>query len=412
MTIRHTITTAFRSLRANTSRSVLTILGIVIGVTGTILVLSVGQSAQDLILAQVQGIGSRTMFVVPGRDTNEPASVTTLFLDSLKDREVEALSSKANVPTLLDLSPIIFIAGAVTHEGESFTGTSVGVSPVFRTILDLAPSEGVFFDDDDVRRAASVAVIGDEVRKELFGASDAVGETIKIRGRNLRVVGLLPKKGRVGLLNVDDTVIVPYTTARRYLSGNAYYNEIVVRAVDEEAVSRTKRDIEATLRALHGITDPEKDDFHIHTQADIANRVGTITSILTAVLTAIAGIALLVGGIGIMNMMLVSVTERTREIGLRKAVGATDRDILRQFLAEALVLTVSGGLIGIMLGVVLSLVIGFFVGRLAGLSTPFNFPLLPIAVGIVVSLGIGILFGLYPARQAARKSPIEALRYE
>ena len=214
------------------------------------------------------------------------------------------------------------------------------------------------------------------------------------------------------MLDVDNTIITPYTTAQKYLSGMKYYHEIIIKAKSEEVVPQTVKDIEITLRDLHNITDPAKDDFHVITQEDIAQRVGTVTSILTVFLAAIAAISLVVGGIGIMNIMLVSVTERTREIGLRKALGATTKNILIQFLLESVILTCLGGVIGIALGVFFSFVASLILTKVVGTGWQFAVSIKAIALGLGVSAFVGLLFGLYPSSQASKKSPIEALRYE
>lgn len=411
MTIRHSLKTSLTALRTNRLRSFLTILGIVIGIAAIILIMSIGQGANRLILAQVQGLGSRTMFIVPGRDAQGPGT-SSLFIDSLKERELAAITNKANVPTLLDAAPVVSVPGTISYARETVQPITMGSSPLLLEILDIYPEEGAPFSDYDVRQKTSVVLIGHTLKEDLFGDARAVGEKVAVKGKPFRVIGVFPEKGRVGLVNVDDLAIIPYTTAQKYLVGGQHYDEIFARARSEGDVEQTKRDIALTLRELHGITDPEKDDFHIHTQADIATRVSVVTGVMTALLLAVAGISLVVGGIGIMNIMLVSVTERTREIGLRKALGATNRDILTQFLLEAVGLTFSGGVIGIALGVLLSALSAIAITKIGKVDWVFTFPISAALVGIVVSSCIGILFGLYPARRASRLSPIEALRYE
>ncbi|OGZ29440.1 MAG: hypothetical protein A2931_01505 [Candidatus Niyogibacteria bacterium RIFCSPLOWO2_01_FULL_45_48] len=415
MLFTHTAKTALNGLKTNRSRSALTILGIVIGITAIILVVSVGQGAQDLILGQIQALGSKTIVVLPGREPSgptDPSIVDSLFSDSLKERELKALQNKSNAPYVKNIMPIIFGTDSGVYEGETFRLTILGVSELASEIFDLTPKEGNFFTAEDVKGRTDVAVIGSKVKDELFGASDAVGERIKIKGRNFRVIGVLPSKGQVSFFNFDETVLVPYTTAQTYVFGIKHFNRLVVEAESEDKIDQTVSDIEITLRNLHGITDPKKDDFFIETQADIAERVSTVTNILTLFLATIAAISLLVGGIGIMNIMLVSVTERTREIGLRKAVGATEKNILMQFLLEAVFLTVTGGIIGVILGALLSFAVAIVLSQFVGLSWTFNFPFLAAFLGFVVSALVGLVFGLYPAREASKKSPIEALRYE
>jgi len=254
--------------------------------------------------------------------------------------------------------------------------------------------------------------LGSKVKEELFGSSDAINRIIKIKGKNFRVVGILPKKGSGSLVNFDDSAFAPYTTVQENLLGIKYFNRIVVEIDSEENVDRTVSDIEITIRNLHDITDPEKDDFYIETQEDMVESVSMVTGVLTLFLASVAAISLLVGGVGIMNIMLVSVTERTREIGLRKAVGATGKDILMQFLLEATMLTSIGGFIGIFLGASLGFLISLAITKFAGLNWGFSFPFGPALLGLGVAALIGLIFGIYPARQASKKSPIEALRYE
>ncbi len=412
MNFKYSAHAALAGLRTNKSRSALTILGIVIGITAIILVMSIGQGAQDLILNQVQGLGSRTIVVIPGREPKGPTDSAQMFSDSLKEKDLEALKNKANVPTLGSVMPIVFGGETGSYQNETFRLTIFGASEAISTIFDLVPREGIFFTDDYVRSRADVVVIGSKVKKELFGSSDAVGERIKIKDRSFTVIGVLPEKGQVSFFNFDETAIVPYTTAQQYIFGIKYFHRFMIQASSEDSILETVRDIQLTLRDSHGITDPSKDDFFVQTQADLAARLGTITSVMTLFLAAVAAISLVVGGIGIMNIMLVSVTERTREIGLRKAIGATNGDILKQFLLEAVFLTAFGGIVGIVFGVVFGYLASIGLSRALGVSWAFTFPIGSAILGLSVSTAIGLLFGIYPARQASQKSPMEALRYE
>ena len=412
MKLKHILRTALSGLKAHKTRSILTILGIVIGVTAVILVVSLGKGAQNLILGQIQGMGSKAIAVVPGREPSGPSDIAQTFSDSLKDKDLDALERKENVPALSRIMPVVFGGASASYENETYRLTVLGVSEIVGDIFDLAPERGFFFTQEEVKSRSDVAVIGAKVKEELFGASEALGQKIKIKGRNFRVIGILPKKGQVSFFNFDDMALVPYTTAREYIFGIKYYHRFIIEARTEEEISRTVRDIEFTLRASHDIDDPSKDDFFVETQADLAARLGTITDVLTLFLASIAAISLLVGGVGIMNIMLVSVTERTREIGLRKAIGATNRDIMRQFLLEAVILTLAGGVVGVALGALLSFAASTALSRLAGLPWSFTFPLPAALAGLLVSSLVGLVFGLYPARQASLKSPMEALRYE
>lgn len=415
MIIKYSLTTALRALKAHKTRSALTILGIVIGITAIILVMALGKGAQDLILAEIQGLGSKTIVVIPGREPKgptDPSVIDSLLADSLKDRELRALERKENVPTIARIMPIVFGTATAGYGAETFSLTVLGGTEQMADIYSLVSDQGSFFLPEDVAVRADVVVIGHKIKEELFGQSDALGEKIRIKDRNFRIVGILPKKGQVSFLNVDEVAFVPYTTAQQYIFGIKHFNRLVIEADSEANIDRTVADITTTLRNLHNITDPDKDDFFIETQADIAESVSTVTNVLTLFLVSVAAISLLVGGVGIMNIMLVSVTERTREIGLRKALGATSRDILNQFLLEAVILTGLGGVIGIILGGSWAYLVSVVLSKVLMLDWKFTFPIDAAIIGLGVAALIGLVFGLYPARQAAKKSPMEALRYE
>jgi len=412
MSLSDVFKSATRALKINKGRTALTMLGIVIGITSIIIVMSLGQGAQDLILNQIQGLGSKTVVVRPGRPATGPTDVTTLFSDSIKQRDLDALKKKSNVPTLASVMPMVFGAGTATYGSNKYQVTIFGGTDLAGKIFDIQTTEGVFVTSDDVASAAGVVVIGSKVKDELFGNDSALGKKIRIKDTNLRVIGILPKKGQVSFFNFDEAILLPYTTAQDYIFGIKYFNELVVQAESDATVNQTVRDVQITLRNLHNITDPTKDDFFIETQADLAARVSTITNILTYFLAMVAAISLLVGGIGIMNIMFVSVSERTREIGLRKAVGARNRDILNQFLLEAIILTCFGGAIGITLGIIFSAIGAIGISYALGQTWPFGISIFAILLGFGVSALIGIAFGIYPARRASKLNPIEALRYE
>ena len=412
MTIKHIVKTAITGLRTNRSRSILTIIGIVIGITAIMLVMSLGAGAQNLILGEVQGLGTNTIAVIPGREPTGPSDTAQLFSDSLKPADIVALSKKANVPGLVSIMPTVLGAETASYQSNAYSVSIFGATDLIASIFSLNPSKGYFFTSDDVTASNDVVVLGNKVVEHLFDGTDPVGQKVKIKGRNFKVVGILPASGGGTLFNFDSMVIMPYTTAQNYILGTNYFNRVIMQAVSDAAVPVTSNDIRLTLEESHGITDPTKDDFTVQTQQDLANRLGTITTALTWFLVAMASIALFVGGIGIMNIMLVAVTERTREIGLRKALGATNSDILTQFLIEAVFLTGIGGLVGIFLGSSLAYIISYILSAGLGLNWQFVFPWLGAILGFGVSALVGLVFGSYPAYKASKKSPIEALRYE
>ncbi|MDI6733940.1 MAG: ABC transporter permease [Patescibacteria group bacterium] len=412
MTLKHTFKTAITGLKTHRLRSSLTILGIVIGIAAIITVMALGEGAQNLILSQIQNIGPKLIAVVPGRQPKGPTDIFSLFADSLKQRDLELISRKSNVPHADKIMPVVFGNESLAFTNETYRATIFGVTEHFAKIYDLYPAEGRIFGEDEIKSYANVVIIGFKVKDELFGNDEALDQKIKIKGRNFKVIGILPKKGQFSFLNFDETAIIPYLTAQQYIFGIKYFHRIAVEADTEANVAETVEDIKTTLRNSHNITDPEKDDFFIETQVEAMETVSSVTDILTMFLAAVAAISLLVGGVGIMNIMLVSVTERTREIGLRKAIGATEKNILLQFLLEAMILTVTGGVIGIILGTSFSFLVSFILSKVLALNWAFVFPIEGAFFGLVVAAGVGLIFGLYPARQASRKNPIDALRYE
>jgi putative ABC transport system permease protein len=414
MGIREQWNIAIRGLRANVGRSLLTILGIVIGVAAIVLVLTLGNGAQALILDQVRSIGANTIIVRPGRQPSGPTDVAaSLLSNTLKERDIEALRKPGNAPGIVSVEPAMLVPDSVQYQQNVYRPTILGWSAkALEETFQVEPDQGNFFTDEDNRQRAKVAVIGQRVKEALFGESDAVGQVIKIRGKNFRVMATIAPRGQVSVVNVDEVVLIPALTAQKDLLGVDYYTEAFVRVANDVDVNQVASDIRATLREQHDIVDPSKDDFYVLTQQGIVQSISTVTQVLKIFLTGIASVSLLVGGIGIMNIMLVSVTERTREIGLRKAVGATTADILRQFLMESLVLTVSGGILGTALAVAFSLLVAVIARQRFHVNWPFNISVLGFVLGIGMAAIVGLSFGLYPARKASRKSPMEALRYE
>ncbi len=409
---KHLFSTSYDGLRTNKKRSFLTILGIVIGVTSIILIIAMGEAAKNLIITEIQGIGTKTLIIIPGRQIKGPADIAQTFGDSLGEKDLKLLQKKELVPHAKKIMPLLFGAKIASFRGETYQVTLLGGSQDMRSIFNLKTGEGDFFSDEDVSKKNQVAVIGEEVKKNLFKNVSPLGENVRIGEKKFTVVGILQSKGQGSFANFDDSIILPYSSMKDYILGIDYFNRIVVETDDEKNIRATVADLEITLRNGHGITDPEKDDFFIESPTSIANRLKTITDTLTFFLAAVAGISLLVGGIGIMNIMLVSVTERTQEIGLRKALGATSNIVLTQFLLEAVMITSLGGIFGILLGATAALLISVSLQSFAHLNWHFIFPTSAAMLGIAFSTLIGIVFGLYPARKAAQKDPIEAMRFE
>ncbi|MDX1535375.1 MAG: ABC transporter permease [Candidatus Spechtbacterales bacterium] len=414
MKLKHTIRSAVDALKIHKSRSALTVLGILIAIASIIMMVSIGEGARGLILNELGGFGAETIVIAPGQEPTGPSDIgNTLFADSLTNDDIEELKKKGNVPDLVEVYPIVIVSGSVSYEGETYTPTIYGGSAdFFVKTLNIYPEQGTVYDETDIRQNANVAVIGSKVKEELFGNSEALGQYIRVKDRKMRVVGVLPQKGTVSFLNIDELVLIPYTTAQTYLLGIDHYHEIDVVVKSPKVVDRAVADIERTLRNSHGITDPDDDDFYVVTQEAIIEQINTILTALTIFLSSVVAIALVVGGIGVMNIMLVSVVERTKEIGLRKALGATSKDISRQFLVESMILSAAGGVVGIIMGGFMGFLAYLVVSTYFFPEWTYVFPVGAAVLGFTVSSIVGLIFGIYPAKQAAKKSPIEALRYE
>ncbi|MCK5592084.1 MAG: ABC transporter permease [Candidatus Pacebacteria bacterium] len=414
MNINYSFKTAYTGLLSNKPRSFLTMLGIIIGIAAIILIVSIGKGAEQLILNQVEGMGADMIVLRPGKQPTGFSDISgTLFADSLKEKDVKALFKKGNAPDLISAAPAVVVTGNVSYGRELYTPTMFGWSAEFMAdMFNVYPEQGVLYGEDEINQKARVVVIGSKVEEELFEGESALGKNIKIRDQNFRVIGVFPQYGQVMFFNIDDLVLMPYSTAQTYLLGIDYYHEVMLRVNDSKNIDRAIFDIEATMRERHDIDDPEDDDFYIESQQGIVDQIGTILNVLTLFLSSMVAISLVVGGIGVMNIMLVSVTERTKEVGLRKAVGATNNDILFQFLIESTTLTFVGGIIGILLGASLSFLSSVVLTYSLSEDWSFSFPISAALLGVTVSSAVGVIFGLYPARKASKKSPIEALRYE
>ena len=415
MSFFESIRVSFRSLSANKLRSILTMLGIIIGVGAVIALLSIGEGAGAAITQQIQGIGSNLIFVLPGQTTSSGIRSAFGSASTLTLADANALNDPLCCSAIGSVAPVYQRNVQVTG-GSNNTNTNVtGTTPSYQTVRNWYPALGRFFNQRDLESVARVAVIGATTAKTLFGAQDPVGLTIKIDRIPFKVIGVMSEKGGGGMFggSQDDVIFTPITTAQRRLFGTSAQTAqgaprvttIFVSAASEKQMDPAMAQITQVLRQRHRIL-YQQDDFTVLSQKDILGALNQITNILTIFLASIAAISLLVGGIGIMNIMLVSVTERTREIGIRKAIGARRRDILLQFLIEAITMSVTGGVIGILFGSA----IGAVVNATGLIKTAVAPSSVILAVGF--SVAVGLFFGLYPAARAASLHPIDALRYE
>jgi putative ABC transport system permease protein len=408
MNIWQAILEALESLSANKLRAGLTILGIVIGVAAVIAMVSIGRGAQATITDSINGIGTNLIFVFRGgsEDVRNPKPITL--------SDAEAIADPNQAPSVVAVAPVIQDSGKVTIGRESTTTTITGVTPEYGSVRNYTVSEGEFINQEQMLGQSSVVLLGSEVADKLFGRREGlVGETVRVEGQPFRVIGVLQSKGGSGFSNADNIVLVPFSTAQTRLIRRAVANRVdllLVEAASPKEVPNASNEVAQILRTRHR-TAIGADDFTILTQQDFLTTASTITNVLTIFLGGVAAISLLVGGIGIMNIMLVSVTERTREIGLRKAVGAHKVDIMIQFLAESAVLSLFGGIIGIVLGYAISFAVGQIAkANNAAISPSFGLDIILIAT--LFSTAVGLFFGIYPANRAANLEPVEALRYE
>jgi putative ABC transport system permease protein len=396
---------AMRALARNKLRSALTMLGIIIGVGAVIAMVSVGQGAQQAAQQQIAAMGSNMLFVGSGTVNRGGMRMGWGATKSLVYDDMLAI--RRECPAVRDAAPGSQSTGQVVFGGDNWATNIVGTEPQYFDVRTWPFAQGESFNEDDVTTAANVAVIGETVRKNLFGPTDPVGQTININNIPFRVVGVLSPKGTSGWgQDQDDIILVPITTLQKKITGQDWLRWIMVSAVSRQASYTAQHEITSLLRDRHRIRPGQDDDFFVRNLADVAALADQQARLFTMLLASIASISLLVGGIGIMNIMLVSVTERTREIGIRMAIGATEEDVQQQFLIEAVVLSLAGGGIGIAFGMTASYLITQTLGW-AVLISPTA-----IVAAVVFSMIVGVFFGFYPARKAARLDPIEALRYE
>ena len=396
----------YAALSANKVRTSLTMLGIIIGISSVIAMTAIGNGAKASIQSSIQSIGSNLVIITPGAQRSFGGPSTGRG----SAQTLTVADGQAITNTISNVSAVALdVSGRqqVTAKGTNTNTSVIGTTSSYAAVRNVTVTDGNFLSDANINSAAKVAVIGPTTSDDLFGVgSEAVGQTIRIKGNEFKVIGVTVAKGGSGFTNADDTIYIPYTTAQHYLTGNEYLTEIDISAADATNTTQVQTDATNLLLSLHHISDPTAADFSVLNQSDIIATASSVTGTFTILLAAVAGISLLVGGIGIMNMMLTTVTERTREIGLRKAIGAKPKDISIQFLTESVALTFIGGIIGVILGSL----IAYLVTSLGIIQTQVSLSSILLAFG--VSAGIGIIFGWYPATRAARMSPIEALRYE
>jgi len=396
------VKTSLKSLYANKLRSFLAMLGIIIGVGSVISMLSIGAGAKKDILSRISSMGTNLLSVRPGRRSFGgvmSGSFQNLTLD-------DALAILEKVPSVESVTPSVSGNAQLKYMNQNTRSSVTGVAVTYPEIGNYEVEYGRFFREAEVNSISRVAVLGSETAENLGITGDMVGENIKIKGINFRVIGIFKEKGGGGPFNPDDNAVVPYTTAMKILFGQDTLDSVNIKAAEGADLDRVESDITKLLRRRHRITDPDNDDFRVFNQAELIQTASDMTKTFTYLLGGIAAISLLVGGIGIMNIMLVTVTERTREIGVRKAIGARDRDILNQFLIESLIMSVVGGFIGAAAGVAASKIIGS--------SSDFTTFIEPgsVLLALSFSIAVGVFFGYYPAYRAAMLDPIECLRYE
>ena len=387
--------------------------GMIIGISSVIIIMSIGASAQGLILNQIKSVGSNLVGILPGASSEDgpPASVMGITVTTLKYEDAQALAKKENVPHAVAVAAYVKGTATISWQNRSTDTNITGTTASYIDVEDVDVEYGRFFSSDEEKSISRVIIIGSQVASDLFDGADPIGETVKVKRESFKVIGVMKERGSVAFQNEDDQIFIPLKTTQKLLLGINHLGFIRAKIDDSKNLDQSVEDIEITLRRQHGIDNPADDDFSVRNVQQALDVLTQVTDALKFFLASIAAIALLVGGIGIMNIMLVSVNERIREIGLRKAVGAKRSSITRQFLIETIIIALGGGLIGVLLGALISGLVAL-VANYLGYKWDFIITINSIFLASGVSILIGLVFGLYPAQKAAKLDPIEALRYE
>ncbi|MFZ2189122.1 MAG: ABC transporter permease [Candidatus Moraniibacteriota bacterium] len=413
MNILSPIKISYKNLVAAKFRSFLTILGIIIGIASVIVVMAIGGSAQKLVISQVSGVGSNLIGVLPGASEEDgpPASAMGIVVTTLKYADLLALEQKRNVPNLSAVTAYVTGSATVKSKSGSYQTSYQGVTASLLDVEDIKLQSGRFFIKEEDTNLAHVAVLGSNRAHDLFPNVDSIGKTITLKDLSFTVVGVLSERGSVGFSNTDDMIYVPLFSGQKLLLGIDYLNFMRIKIDAQSNIDRAVIDVKKTLRERHRIKEGASDDFSVRNSAQAIETLTTVTNVLKYFLAAVAAISLVVGGVGIMNIMLISVHQRVREVGLRKAVGAKNVHIISQFLIEAIFITLIGGILGIIFGILVAFLAAIIIKSL-GYDWEFIVTLSSMLLATSVSVVIGLIFGIYPARKASKISPMEALRYE
>ncbi|MFA6254471.1 MAG: ABC transporter permease [Patescibacteria group bacterium] len=413
MNLYQTAKGSIKTLASRKMRAFLTMLGMIIGISSVIIIMAVGASAQGLILNQIKSVGSNLIGILPGASDEDgpPASVMGISVTTLKYDDVIAIAQPQNAPHVVASAAYVKGVGSISWQNRNIDTNYTGTTANYIEVEDTQVAIGRFFTVDEEKNLSRVIVLGSQVAENLFDNTDPLGQLVKVKREQFRVIGVMKERGSAAFQNEDDQIFIPFKTAQKLILGIDHVGFARAKVDDAKNLDQTINDIKATLRERHNISDPSQDDFTVRSVQQALDTFTSVTSALTFFLAAIAAIALLVGGIGIMNIMLVSVTERIREIGLRKAVGARNKNIRNQFLVETIIISLGGGIIGVIFGIIIAAIVAL-VAQYLGYAWDFIVTINSVIVACSVSIIIGLVFGIYPAVKAAKLDPIEALRYE